>query len=716
MKKLLFIFPVLLFLGLFYKSLMGQPAMTLHGIDYYHIVKFFGENFTRGVFPAWDPFMFWGRPDTINARFIGEFNPFLWFYPIFSGVGISRHVAFVLYAFVYYFAGLWGFYLLARKFFRKTEWALLSTVLLMFSSLVVTIFNNYCITLLFVPMVWFFYFLYAFSEKPKKHYLLGLTFSIMLLLITYMPFYFLTIFFTFFILFCVIYPKLLIQIGRNIWGFIKRHKIFTMFCVVAILIACIPGLMWYLDAAKGEHILSWRHEGSVGQHTASMNIKSIVAGGILGPVTFRGLFSGLSFSMHLMFYLSGFVYIILLLSLVNRLNKRLILLMSVSFVVFLITLADLTPVHRFLYDHVYFFKLFRNLPYFIYFLLPFLILFCVEQLRLFLGLHPRSTKERTAILIYVGTVHVLFTLFLLKVGSVIWSSFFTVALSFIVFVVYFLGLLRKRESILTLLLLLLFVIQPVEVFYHYQRNSHSVVPWAPKDKFYPKFTFVRPSRKAERHHLDASALKISTSSKGIQDSSGFEKWKYDGLTTSYMLHENIDHDILESYVRHKFVIYDQVRVLDKGLVPFKTIEDALKKRMNVAHIYNNEQKGSQENDAVNMSSKYEVVDSNSPRLRVTRFDLNTITFETNFDQKKFLVYNDSYHKDWHGFINEEETEIFQSNYAFKGLWIPAGEQKIRLQFGKRWRYLLNGFIMVFFQGVFCYLICLSVASRRKVAA
>lgn len=110
--------PVVVWLVLFGSYFAGQPAMTHHGLDYYLIVKYQMDNLMRGVFPYWDPLMFWGRPDNIDSRFIGEFNPFLWVYAALAWVGVPRPTAFLAYALSYHFVGLVGFYLLAQRIFK----------------------------------------------------------------------------------------------------------------------------------------------------------------------------------------------------------------------------------------------------------------------------------------------------------------------------------------------------------------------------------------------------------------------------------------------------------------------------------------------------------------------------------------------------------------------------------------------------------------------
>ena len=672
--------------------------MTLHGMDYYCIIKFHMDNLLRGVYPLWDPFQFWGRPDNIDGHFVGEYNPFMWLYIIFSLLGVPLPLSWLSYAIIYYFLGLTAFYLLAKRVFKDTNYAVISFTLLLFSSLIGTVLNNFCITLLFVPVIWFFYFLVAFTQEPKKIFFLGLIFSLMIIAITYMPFYFLSVLFPFLMTFACLYYRSLRNIVSRYFQFAQSHKRLIFVSFICLLIALLPGWLWYQSGKEGETVLSWRHQGSASKHSASMDITTINPGGIIGPITFRNLFSQLDTPQHLMFFVPVFVYLMLCLSLINRLNRKLLLLFFTFFFIFLLSLTDITPVHKFLYDHLFIFKLFRNMFYFAYFAIPLVILFAVEQLRLFLNRNPQNNAQKIFLFLYLIGIHCLFVLFLHHEGEIIISSYLTIGLSLLFFLAAASGFLKKGNPVTTGLFLIIITLQPLQVFDCMIKSAASIVPWTTYERFIPRFSYVRRTREEGpvifKGHMD-----------GLQDHSGFNNWKYSGLANAFLVHENINHDILEKYTHYKFFLYDHIDVMDTT-PDFKQLEKALETYENTAFVAGPLRSSllPSESEKNSVQANAQPIIQNSREFTVTNFDLNHITLTTDFDTRKFLVYTDSFHKNWNAFMNGKPVEIFQTNIAFKGIWLPPGKNIIRLQYGSFGTYFFSFFMIATFYGFLGYLL------------
>jgi len=212
--------------------------------------NYFFNNLLRGVYPMWNPYNVWGRPDDFSVRIIGEFNPFLYIIPALTSLGAPFSFAYFLYLILYFFLGVIGFYWLTREIFFDKVIAYMAMVLLLFSSLGANIFNDLLCILIFVPSIWFFYFLIAFSKRGTTLSFVGLTFCSMILLITYIPFIFLTIFSIFLFCVCFIYYRILPTLLRKYVWFIQKNKILVFICILSIGISAMPGFL-YSQAARG---------------------------------------------------------------------------------------------------------------------------------------------------------------------------------------------------------------------------------------------------------------------------------------------------------------------------------------------------------------------------------------------------------------------------------------------------------------------------------
>ena len=78
------------------------------------------------------------------------------------------------------------------------------------------------------------------------------------------------------------------------------------------------------------------------------------------------------------------------------------------------------------------------------------------------------------------------------------------------------------------------------------------------------------------------------------------------------------------------------------------------------------------------------------------FDTNFIKFKTNFSTPKFVVYVDSFHDRWRAFLNGKKTRLYRADIAFKGLWVPSGENVVDLRFGQSWQYVFKYFLLGIF--------------------
>ncbi len=222
--------------------------------------------------------------------------------------------------------------------------------------------------------------------------------------------------------------------------------------------------------------------------------------------------------------------------------------------------------------------------------------------------------------------------------------------------------------------------------------------------FNTHFSFSRPKIEEESD--------VDKSIAFMRDSSGVEAKKeggkniYRGTTRGYFLSESVNQNVLKEYVCHKFIIYDRVLPMEDADFDFKRLEQMLVKIENAAFVsggYKAEGRGDSKSSG-ELPLLAETVSGNEPNFKVLHFDANSIKIRTHFDSKKFLVYNDSFYEGWRAFVNGKETKLWRANYAFKGLWVPAGESVVVLRFGMWWQYAVNYFLAGVFILVFIILI------------
>jgi len=344
-----------------------------------HFHYFIG-NLSRGVFPLWEPTREEGVPIEFFLRRIGEFNPFYLIILLFYKMGVPYFSAYLWFLALYYFLGMVGFYKVTRKVCGDSNIAFIAYLLLIFSSLGTKVFESFII-LIFVPMVWFFYFLISFAQSPKKHSLLGLIFTLMVIVTTYIPFYFLTVFLTFVLCFCGVYFQNLWEIVNRCFNFFKGNKVFTGICLIFLILSLLPGIIFYQESKRGEFVVPIRHAGSSAENVFTVSPQTMGGGGVV-VTAWRDL-NKLQLGQ---FYVPLFAYGMLLCGLFMTVNKKILILALWGFITYLISLNDGTIVSPFLYEKIFYFKYFRNFLFFLWVvLLPIAIVLLAEQFKAFLN-------------------------------------------------------------------------------------------------------------------------------------------------------------------------------------------------------------------------------------------------------------------------------------------------------------------------------------------
>jgi len=491
----------------------------------------------------------------------------------------------------------------------------------------------------------------------------------MLLLTTYIPFYFFTIFLTFLICFTLLYfLELKIILGR--YGrFSKDNKICVGLCVLAVLCSLLPGILFYQEAGSGELALPKRHTNSTVENVLAVDKGTITKWGMTEDLVYAGAFQDYRQIKFAVMYIPGFVYILLFLGMVMPVNKKLVLFFIWSGMLFFIH-SPYVSLYHFLYQHVFYFKYFRNLHFFLWLiLLPVFILFSVEQFRLFLSYRLKTQKEKKGMIAFIFLIHSGSALMLYMQGNTLLSTYGVLLLSLVFFVqrFKFLTLTSGKEGsgLMIFFLLIIVSIQPLEVYQYLYKNSG------------------RP--KLEPYRYDETYLDFSFT-RGERENTGI----YAAMKGYHLLSQNIGHDSLWQYRRVKFFVYDHVQPVDGEDWNFKKIKRAFEENRNLAFVSRaGLGNGISEDMGKGPTSQAQMIMKNSDQFQVLKYDSNSIKIKTHFNTRKFLVYNDNFHKGWQAFINGKKTDIFLANGAFKGLWIPLGENIIYFRYGAAWQYFLN---------------------------
>ncbi|HLF18686.1 MAG TPA: hypothetical protein VI749_07330 [Candidatus Omnitrophota bacterium] len=693
-----FLLSFLLWVFMFRGFLSGELSLVLDAVQYALSIKFYLVNLFHGVYPLWDPDWYYGIPWEFFLRRIGNYNPLYFVIFLLNKLGLSWHGAYLWFLAVYYFLGMVGFYLLAKRLVKDERAAFLGFLLLLFSSLSTMLFFSY-IQLIFVPYFWFFYFLVAFTQEPKQVHAWGLTFSSMVILTTYIPFYFITIFVTFLILFVFFYMKSLRTIFSRYGQFAGKNRFVAFLCCLFILLSLIPGYRLYKDAASGELALPARQQEAQGGNIFTVSERNIAGGDITSQVYFDKLFSGHDEMELGVAYVPVFAYLVLLLGLGTTLNKKMVFMAVWAFIILLIGLTTTTPLYDFLMEHVFYFKYIRQSYYFFWVLvLPVFILLLSEQFRQLLAFEAHRRKDAVLAGLYVFLIHAVFAVFLFLQKGVSITSYATVFLSFVWCSLYVRRTanagLEKFFSPRNLLisLIILVGIQPLQTYLFVSRNAFHAVALEKEMPASLTFEYQRAYHKSEEGENKFSI-------KGRQ--------LYYSTRWLYVLLNGVDDDMFSEYARYKFIVYDKTKAVEDDRVALKEFERSWRDRENIAYIESAEGVDHFSGSA-NASLEPQPIEGESGQFKVSDFDLNGIKIETGYNKPKFLVYNDNYHSDWQAFVNGQRTPVRRTNISFKGVWLPEGKNTLVLRFRSPIDYGIEYFYVGLFSLTFLLLIIAAI--------
>lgn len=680
----LFIFAIAICLWVysFHIFLLQQSPLVSDALSFYEHLKFYLDQLTRGVYPLWDPLWNAGSSNEFFLRRIGPFNPFFFLIALPYRLGLDFALVFGLFLIFYFFLGMAGFYKLAKEVLRDKPAAWVAFGLLCFSSVGTRVFDSYLMMLL-TPLVWFFYFLMVFGRSFQPHAFAGMILCISFLMTTYIPFYFVAVLLSFLILFMVIYPRETKNFILGVWQFSRRYPWLVGLSLLAVFLYCLPGFLFFKSAAQGTFTLPFRHFDA--EHSNVLAVKSQVTEywAIIEDLLYSSFYTrDVRYFDFAAFYVPLAGYIFLFLGLLTRLNRKVLLIFLWMFFFFLLGSPRLVPFYQFMHDHVFFFKYFRNLHFFLWLvILPLLCLFMAEQLKNFISQIPEKKQSRGWPFVFLVIVHTAIAGFLYWQESLNYSTWMVWGGSVLVFTLYFwFGLSRLQ---LFILLLALTFLQPIEAYYHLRHKALRYSNRSAYDQPSLKFEYTRGSK--------PPPIKIPT---GKQSSLYFATQWYNGLW------ETIDYSVLMNYSYYKFWIYDRVEPFNEQQEDVRIIQNAWIQGLNVAFVpIDSVPEGNVAASPVALR-----ISEPTKEFEVTQYDVNHIRLKTQFPNRKFIVFNDSYYPGWQALVNGQSVKLYRANIAFKGVWVPAGPQIVEFRYGTSRILGLEIFLLLFSFGYLGYFV------------
>ncbi len=621
--------------------------------------KYFFNSLFDGHIPLWDPYLFLGRP-FLSLGLAGMLNPVALLVFALHFLGLNYVQLYVIYLIVCFFFGILGSFLLGRIILKHDSYALIFVWLVTFSGFGCMLFREIYITLLFITAVWFFvFFLKFFSTFTLKDFW-GMIFTLMLAETTYYPFYFICLISVFLIVAALLFPQAVLEQAKGFFHFIRRHKIPMLSGILGIVLAMAPLFLVQRLNAAGEINSSSRHSLKLcGQapSSAAMQYNEIAYENSLANDFGSGEqfahFSYLTLEQEVA-YMPLFCYLILLISLPVLFDRKKLAMFLMALMLFLIGLAGATPVYKFLFEHIFFFKYFRNLFFFLAYVMPLMALFASAQLKSMEEQFSNPARRWTYI-VYITLAHLGFYLLLRSYGCIFPVSYITVILSLLLFTAVILGAFKNRNILLLMGLGAVLMLEPAMFIKYFQANTPAMPSYPLPYHHDPfRFHYVRPEADPVDQLYGPYADSMYPIFASLQDSSGKITFPPDFIHQSIAdFYCHVPLRQIPATIRYKLALYDN-ETGSPDIVPRPLLDD-------------------------------------SDVLNITHFDPNSLTLAAHFPKKQFLVYRDAYSRFWKAFINGREADIHLTQYAFKGVLVPAGKSIVEFRYapyGGEWIYIL----------------------------
>ena len=685
-------FGFIIWIFAFWGFLTSKFTLTSDALSYYDHTKFFIENISHSVFPLWDPYWCNGVSNDFFLRRIGALNPFYSIILILRSIGIPYTLSYLWFLALYYWGGMIAFYLLAMRIYQNRFIAYAGYLILMFSALGTRLFDSYMM-LVTVPLIWFFYFLIAFSQTPRKHFFLGMTLSFMILVSTYIPFYFLIILGLFTLLFFLTYFNILPEIFRRYIKFFKENKLLVVLSLLVLAFSFFPIINFFQNTSHGQVVLPIRHGSSISEHTLTVPHQTLDWGAV-EDLMYSYYFSNLKLYKFAVVYVPFFAVILFILGLVGTLSRRAVFLFLLGIVLSCCIVPHGLPFYDFFYKHFFFLKYFRNLHFFIwFFLIPLFVFLGLEHWKIFTDIKIKNDRHKWFLMLYVLSVHLIVFLFVWHRRDAVLSTYVMIFSSLVLCSLTVLKYLKSNVWGFALLTLTVLV-QPMEAYHYFSLKCFPhTSPYA--------YDFSFNSLKINDDHLikreDVPAAKDAL----YYASGGYN-----------FIYQNISNYALAKYLQNKFILVDHLDVVDRKEINPAVLERNFLTNDNVAVIFkdsgdeldsrfrgNDNLLGNGKKGDPHPPLKAQRIDNTTQGFKLLAFDADHMRLTLDLPYEKFLIYNDSFDPSWRVSVNHQPSVLYEVNGAFKGVWVPSGKNIIEFSYGGFWQYAMN-IILSFFAFIF----------------
>lgn len=702
--------------------LFGKLAITGDATSYYEHFYFYVHHLSKGVFPMWDTSRHLGLPAEFFLRRIGSYNPLYFPLILVYKLGFPFTASYLTFLAGYFFIFMVGFYLLCYRLFEEKWLAFIAYLLMLFSSSGTIIFDSF-IMLSMVPIVWLFYFLVDFYKDDKPSSFVGITFSLMLIFTTYLPFYFLTMLITFCIFFLLLFHRQFLRFFIKSFNFILVYKRLTVLCLFAFIVSCLPGIFFYQEAATGNFVMPIRNYDSPIGNAFAVSRQTYVEGGILANSFLNEIFAQLRSFRLGQLYVPVFTHVLFLLSILVCITRRLFFLAVWGFFVYMLGIYEATPLYQWCYEHVFFFKYMRNFQYFLWLvILPIYVIASVDQFRSYIKETKNNGINSWVNLAGICLIHFFLLLFLIAKKDTLMSSYFTLLVSLLLFVMLifktenlgkmFSGGVIYRGQVLSLILFLLIIIQPTQVFHYLMSNI-------PSEHYY-QHKYIGMNKKL------LFPMDLETESRILPPESQDKKIKnflnakkkfvlWFGVKWTYDLLKQIKIEEEENYFKARFHLYDRVENLLESQVTPKQLNRMFQNNNPVVYVESTEHIESSGLNTATVDAEIDTrIRNEAFDFQVTQYSPNKVIIRTDYNKNKFLLYTDSYYPQWRAEINGVPVSLYRANVAFKGIVVPKGKNIIEFKFGEPWRNQFNWLLLILFYSMLIFLCRLVMIEKRKL--